>query len=148
MAAWLRENGLDGIHSQERYWALQIVDNLAEIERWRGGLDESLRRRFNHPQAIWVNWRKTVKTNEPQHPRVSRQSRKGSSGKLVFLTQDMIRRGREAGRERFPHAVGIDWDIATRVILNAAIRDQNDLLSLIGEPKQPPAKPASIEMHA
>jgi hypothetical protein len=45
MSAFLAENGLDQIRSQERYWALQIVDNLAEIERWRLTIDDAARRR-------------------------------------------------------------------------------------------------------
>jgi hypothetical protein len=37
MGAWLKEHGLDGVNNQERYRALLILENLAEIETWRAG---------------------------------------------------------------------------------------------------------------
>jgi hypothetical protein len=144
---WFRDNGLDGIHSQERYWALQIIDNLDEIERWRASLDDAQRRRFNHPQAIWVNWRKTIKTKAPQRQRASRglQLRKGSNGRPVFFDGEMIRRASVAIRENWCN----DTIRLARVALEAAIRDMNDLIAL-AEPKRPPAKPVPAEaaLHA
>jgi hypothetical protein len=39
-----------------------ILENLPAIERWRDGLEETQRRRLNHPNAIWAHWRRATKT--------------------------------------------------------------------------------------
>jgi hypothetical protein len=85
----LRDVGLDGINNQERYRATLVMENLAAIERWREGLDEGLRRRLNHPNAIWSHWHRT------QKPRRTIETPRPLVGKLVKPprpTGDMLRR--------------------------------------------------------
>jgi hypothetical protein len=66
MGEWLRNNGFDGIGAQERYRAGLVLENLTSIEKWRAELDETQRRRLNHPAAIWHAWRKAAGADSRQ----------------------------------------------------------------------------------
>jgi hypothetical protein len=83
MADFLVEHGLDQVRSQERYWALQIVDNLDAVASWRATIDDAQRRRFNHPQSIWLHWRKTTQVNGKRKGR-SPRTLAGTRVKPVF----------------------------------------------------------------
>jgi hypothetical protein len=60
IGTWLRQHGLDQIPGQERHMALKVLDQLDAIERWRAGLDPAVRRRLNHPNAVWWRWRRST----------------------------------------------------------------------------------------
>jgi hypothetical protein len=62
MRRWLRKNGLADIVPQERYKLLLILENLTAIEAWSAKLSLELRRRLNHPGAIWSRWRQASAT--------------------------------------------------------------------------------------
>jgi hypothetical protein len=55
---WLEENGFDWLNKTTRAQLLKIIDNLAEIERWRAGLSAQDRLTINHPDAITRRWQK------------------------------------------------------------------------------------------
>jgi hypothetical protein len=56
MGRWLAENGLDEVGQQLRHRVLACMDNLAEIEAWRAGLDAEVRNRLNHPDSVFWRW--------------------------------------------------------------------------------------------
>jgi len=68
MGHWLLEHGFDGINNQERYRAILVFENRAEIEAWRNGLDEAKRRRINHPNAAWALWRRAMRPVQSPAP--------------------------------------------------------------------------------
>jgi hypothetical protein len=125
MGLWLANAGLDGIHQQERYWALKIVDNIAEIEAWRATLDDAGRRHFNHPQSIWTHWRRSLGAERSKPP--PREQRRPRSGRAIFWGQDHIRRAAHAMRE----SRSSDYFVLARVALQAAIRTESDIEALL-----------------
>lgn len=144
MTSWLDRTGLSDLHTQERYWALQIVDNLAAITRWRDGLDDAKRRRLNHPQAIWINWRGTTSPNKPVTRAVRADAAVARKGRSIFFPQDMIRRGAMAMRE----ARTKDLFALTRTCLEAAIRSEADISELLPDaPDREPRSDARSAVH-
>jgi hypothetical protein len=144
-ARWLRQTGLDGLNDQERSRSLLVLKNLPAILEWRAGVDEAQRDRFNHPNSVWINWRRSVRPipTEPG-PRVTRHSKP----KAIFWSQDAIRRAAVALRECYSN----DTFVMARRALEAAIRCEADLLLLL--PADPPAKkprqiaaPAALELQ-
>ena len=127
MGAWLRENGFDTISTQERYRALLCLENLTAIETWREGLDEAQRRTLNHPGACWAHFQASkVKQPAPRaHVKASRP-KKGSS-RAIHWPQDALRRAAAALRE----SRSADLFVMARVALEAAIRNEADLLALM-----------------
>lgn len=154
MADWLAANGI-GICSAERYWSLALADNAAAIRKWRDGLDDATRRRLNHPQAVWMNWRKSqgakkpaarrdyIKSDRPKH---DMPNRTGGHAAQVRWPQDMLKRTAIAMRE----SRSADWFVLARVALEAAIRNQDDLVALLAasEPKPKTVKPLSAAIMA
>jgi hypothetical protein len=89
MGAWLRENGLDGVSTQERYRAVLVLENLPAIELWREALPEERRRKLNHPGAVWAHWHRTQRVPR-QHVQAGQST---VAGKLPARpTGDMLRR--------------------------------------------------------
>lgn len=138
MGDWLRSNGLHGISPQERYRALLVLENLPAISAWRDGLDEAQRRRLNHPSSVWARWRRA--TNVAPH--VQHVARRGTPtpmakgyGRPIYWPADALRRAATAIRE----ARSADTYILARRALEAAIRNESDLLTLL----EPPAKQRS-----
>jgi hypothetical protein len=138
MAEWLRQNGLENIQQQVRYRLLQVLDNLPAIEAWRAGLDEKERDRLNHPDSVWWHWQRSLKAGEPRAPqrRIDRPraqvGRSHTGCRPVNFSQDAIRRAALAMRENFTN----DIFVLARIALEAAIRNESDLVELL--PAAPP----------
>lgn len=58
MGRWLEANGFHGLTGQERYAALQVVERIADIERWRATLSEDQRRRWNSPGCVMTQFKR------------------------------------------------------------------------------------------
>jgi hypothetical protein len=61
----LREAGLASVDAPERYKIIKVVENLAEVSRWRESLSPAERRRCNHPSTLWIGWRRATKAAKP-----------------------------------------------------------------------------------
>jgi hypothetical protein len=167
MGAWLRQAGLDGINNQERYRALLVLENISAISAWRDGLDETQRRRLNHPGAIWAHWQRALKgnaatgggcppavgktrtqaaetTQQRQHvvQHVTAAAEAARRGRAVYWSQDAIRRAHHAMLD----SKSSDLLTLARAALEAAIRTEADLLALL--PADPPGKPAPRSISA
>lgn len=131
--SWLRENGLDGVNNQERYLALLILENLAEIEGWRAGLDEAKRRRLNHPGAVWHAWRRRETEAERSAPTirnvVKRSMPSHKDGRPVHWPQDVVRRAAMALRE----CQSNDIFVLARAALESAIPTEDVLVEMIDQ---------------
>lgn len=127
---WLHDNGLGGITSQERYRALLVLDNLPAIEQWRSGLSEARGRQLNHPGAVWSAWKQATAT-EPRRQCV-RSAKAHGYGKAIHWPPDALRRAATAIRE----ARSIDTFILARRALEAAVRNETDLLALLEPPRK------------
>jgi hypothetical protein len=141
--AWLRDHGLDGIDTQQRYRCILCVENLQRIEEWRSTLDEKKRNALNHPGAIWAHWRRSLKATAPapqrQHivKRIAAAGDTARQGRAIYWPQECLRRGHEAMLKCRSN----DLLKLCRVALEAAIRDQADLLALL--PADPPTTSTS-----
>ncbi|MGM4870671.1 hypothetical protein AB7645_05520 [Bradyrhizobium sp. 956_D2_N1_5] len=135
MALWLESNGLDGLHQQERWWALKVVDNLAEIDNWRANLDDASRRRWNHPQSAWDNWRRSQGHARPRRTRrtPTLKQRPRTYARPVFWGQDHLRRAANAIRE----CRSSDCIVLARAALEAAIPNEAALFTLLERPEPP-----------
>jgi hypothetical protein len=144
MGHWLASNGFDQISNQERYRAIVCVENREAIEKWRETLEEAHRRRLNHPNAVWFGWRKSLRPAEAPSPRqhVVKGVKTHREDKPIYWPQDAIRRAATAMRE----SMSSDLFVLARVGLEAAIRDEHDLLELLPAPKRPPVRSTSVEM--
>lgn len=142
MGLWLAGNGLDGINNQERYRIILVVENLPAILAWRESLGEDMRRKLNHPGAIWAHWSKagTVKPEVvPRRQPIARREpvRNGSThtgSRGVFWTQEHLRRAHRAMLD----SKSSDFLKLARCALEAAIRNEDDLFALIDTPGRPP----------
>jgi hypothetical protein len=140
MSLWLHEAGLDGISNQERYRALLVLENLPAITAWREGLPEEKRRRANHPNTIWrgfVQQRKGSDMSQASGHRAELPTRrKGTGGfRPIGVPQDAIRRAALAMREHWSN----DTMQLARVALQAAIRNELDVLELLPDAQPKPA---------
>jgi hypothetical protein len=130
MGAWLRDAGPDEINNQERYRVLLILENLPAIQNWREGLDETQRRRLNHPNAIWAHWRRRQtdgKRSAPAQHFVKIATPSHRNGRPIYFGQDILRRAAMALRETRSN----DTFVVARAVLEAAIRSKNDLIELL-----------------
>jgi hypothetical protein len=133
MTGWLRANGFDDINQQVRYRLLQCIENIIAIEKWRSGLDEQSRRKYNHPDSVWANWRRSTSITpsrcaDPRpRPQFTGKAVNGSYHRPVHFGQDVIRRAGQAMREAWSNDV---YKLAA-VALHAAIRNEGDLLALL-----------------
>jgi hypothetical protein len=131
---WLEDNGLDDISAQERYKAIKCVEHEDEIEALLATLSPEMRRRLNHPNAVWNFFRKSreipkepihrhvVASAMPSHPR----------GRPIHWSQDDIRTGAAAMRESGSR----DWFVLAKQCLEAVIPTEHTLLAKL----EPPAK--------
>jgi len=140
--AWLRGNGLDGISNQERYRAILVLENLPAIEQWRATLHETKLRKFNHPNAIWAHWQRSIKepaeVKSPRRPPVTASLRRGGPTRAVCFPQDFLRRAHRAMLE----SRSSDFLTLARRALEAAIRNDTDLLELLPVTRRSPNAPA------
>jgi hypothetical protein len=132
MTEWLKANSFDDINQQVRYRVLQCVENIVEIEKWRSGLDEQSRLRFNHPDSVWSHWRRSIAITpirypEPRPRQANGTAVSGGYHRPISFDQQTIRR---AGI-----AIGDNWSNDTfklaAVALRAAIRNEAHLLALL-----------------
>lgn len=153
MRAWLRDNGLDGISTQERYRALLVLENLAAIEAWRDALPEATARRLNHPGAVWHAWRrsgskqsKPVATEHPLAPSIAAAAERSRRGKAVYWSQDALARAHVA----MLRSRSTDLLVLARLALQGAIRDEADLLKLLSPERltTSPIPETAIPAHA
>jgi hypothetical protein len=142
MSVWLRQAGLDGINNQERYRALQVLENLAQITTWRDTLPEAKRARLNHPNAIWAHWSRTRKkevcnmTTTPHRAGRPMRRTTGTGGfRPIGFPQDAIRRAALAMRESWSN----DTMALARIALAAAFRNELDILELLPDAQPKPA---------
>jgi len=149
MGQWLRQAGLDGVNPQERYRALLVLENLPAISAWRDGLDEVQRRRFNHPNSVWSRWKnsmqiktKTLPQREHVVQHIAAAAETARHGKPIYWSQDAMRRAHQAMLD----SRSSDFLTLARVALQAAIRNETDLLALL--PVAPPPKPAPRQIVA
>lgn len=63
---WLEDNGFKDIHQSTRAYLLRIMDEEAEVERWREQLSEDNQYRWNHPIIVWKQFQ-AYKRREGQH---------------------------------------------------------------------------------
>lgn len=142
MGAWLAERGLDGISTQERYRALLVLENLPAISAWRATLPPDVLRRLNHPNAIWQHFIKPGKVAHKLEPRPRPEApfvAKGATGRRpIFWPQEALRRAHRAMLD----ARSNDLLKLARCALEAAIRDEGDLLALLDDNTPPPRRPA------
>ena len=128
-AQWLATNGLGDLHQQERWWALKVVDHLTEIDNWRGTIDDANRRRWNHPQSAWDNWRRSQGRARSRRTRrtPTLKQRPRTYARPVFWGQDHLRRAANAIRE----CRSSDCIVLARAALEAAVRFEADIHSLL-----------------
>jgi hypothetical protein len=165
-ARWPRQSGLDGLNDQERSRALLVLQHLPAILIWRAGLDEAQRRRINHPNSVYLCWNRSITTAEtakrqdvvspkpaakrqPVVPSVTAPAETARHGKAkaIYWSQDTLRRAHQA----MLHSRSSDLLTLARVALQAAIRNEADLLALLDA--DPPARkprqicaPAALEL--
>jgi hypothetical protein len=144
MGRWLREAGLDGISNQERYRALQVLENLDAITAWRDALPASTRRALNYPAACFHRWRRETRTAPIRREAVKSAHR--GNGKAIHWPGDALRRAAIAIKESRTN----DCIVLAKAALQAAIRDETDLLMLLPEkPMLPRSRPMpAVELHA
>jgi hypothetical protein len=153
MGCWLRENGLGDVTPAERYKLLRILENLAAISQWRDTLPDKMRRKLNHPGAIWSHWRKAAMAKEncavsagfaehPQRLHIVTSGKRRKGGPPNRPSQDMVRHLWAAMRE----SGSGDYLVLAGVAAQAAL----DFLDLIHEPAptRAPANPAPVAAMA
>jgi hypothetical protein len=145
MGEFLRRHGFDEINNQERYRALQVLEHLETIERWRAGLPEAKRRRTNHPAAIWHAWSRATRPAAEPKPKAPPAFLpvSGNKARPIFWPQDAVRRAHRAMLD----SRSSDLLTLARCALEGAIRDENDLHSLLEERPSRRA-PANAAAHA
>jgi hypothetical protein len=57
---YLALHGLDRVHKTTRAIMVEAARNLAEIERWRAGLDPEARLDLNHPRVVLTHWKRSL----------------------------------------------------------------------------------------
>jgi hypothetical protein len=141
MGQFLRRHGFD-IDNQQRYRALLCLENENAIERWRASLSEKQRNLLNHPNAVWTHWmRATRPAIEPKTPTIRTN---GGKARPVFWPQDALRRAHRAMLD----CRSSDLLRLARVALEAAVRDENDLRSLLDETPRRPMPASADAVHA
>jgi hypothetical protein len=164
-ARWLRQSGLHGINDQERSRALLVLANLPAILEWRAGLDEAQRRRINHPNSVYLCWHRDTNPKPAKRPVVTKAAAAAAPAetarshpdvhhpyakpRAIFWNQDAIRRAHLA----MLHSGSSDLLKLARVALEAAVRNQADLIALMPAPAQAQVKkprqiaPTALELQ-
>mgnify|MGYP001417859242 CR=1 FL=1 len=68
MAEWLTRNKLDDIDKSHRSRLIDCIENLGAIEEWRATLTLGQRLTWNHPNIIWMHWRKAIEPAPVANP--------------------------------------------------------------------------------
>lgn len=144
MRAWLDENGLAEIDSQERRGAIHCVERQAEIDAWRSGLTDVERRRANHPNTIVKHMGRMTAPQRPGPKRSLIKAPKHADRRAVHWPQPFIRRAALAIAE----ARSNDTVRLAVAALTAAIQSEADLFQLLEQPQPPRSvkvRPPAVE---
>jgi hypothetical protein len=142
MGEWLKQHGFGDVNNQERYRIISASrtrprSNISALD-WT-----TPTARLNHPNAVWSHWpwrnqetesaapsaRSYVKAAMPSH----------KHGKPIHWPGDPIRRAASAIREVY----STDFYVMARRALEAAIRNEADLLELLLVDPPAPARRAA-----
>jgi hypothetical protein len=115
--------------AQERSRALLCMKNLPAIETWRAGLDEAQRRRLNHPGAVWVHWRRSLKVDQPSRIASMSLAARSCTGPAGRSTDRKMRSGEPPTALR--ECRSNDTFTLARIALEAALRSESDLIDLL-----------------
>jgi len=143
MRHWIDANGFSDMAQTERYSCHRLLENLTAITAWRDGLDEHRRLKNNHPHGVFWSWRRSLGLAPPLRKLPSAKKTNGKANHAGYhrplqFDQDMIKRAGDAMRQAWSNDV---YKLAT-IALQAAIRDERDILELLPDP---PAPKRSIE---
>jgi hypothetical protein len=106
------------------------------IEAWRATLEDAKKRPLNYPRSVW-HARRSTKAETPRPPRrqqvvvkrVSATAEAARQGRAIYWPHDAMRRAHQAMLDSRSH----DLLILARAALQAAIRNEGDLLALLSE---------------
>jgi hypothetical protein len=139
MKKWLTQNGLNDINDQERYRVILCLENLSAIEKWRNDLPWAQRVRLNNAKAVWGRWKKSTTQPKPEN-RASRDAGSDIESleaempkeryvgrRQIHWDQDAIQRAAAAIRSSY----STDFIVMARRALEAAVRDETDLMALL-----------------
>jgi hypothetical protein len=137
--------------AQERYRALLCMENLPAIEACRPTLDDAKKRTLNHPGAVWHAWRGSTKAETPRPSsrqqvvvkRVTAAADAARQGRAIYWPQDAMRRAHQAMLDSRSQ----DLLTLARAALQAAIRNEGDLLALLPEQPATSTPRCSVEKH-
>jgi hypothetical protein len=145
MGAWLKQHGLDGIDNQQRYRAIQCIENLQAIDAWRAALDDRKKRSLNHPGACWHAWKRSTKEAAPaakQPVKTAMPSHK--HGRPIYWPEHCLRRAHEAMLK----SRSSDLLVLARCALEAAIPSEHVLIELLDAAQPQPARAAAAHAAA
>jgi len=130
MADWLSSHGLDDIEVQERRGAIWMVENEAELARWRKGLTSAEIRNCNHPSTILRHYRAGTRP-QPRGPKKGapavRHTAKTANGTYPprhRASQDLIRMFWTALRETGSNDYAVLAAVAARLHLDLISKDR------------------------
>jgi hypothetical protein len=81
MGRWLRENGFDGLNTQERHNAVRCAEHEEQIEGWRETLTDIQRRKYNSASCVWNYYKKATR----QQTTGKRGPHNGKSARIIEL---------------------------------------------------------------
>ncbi|MGJ4928606.1 hypothetical protein ACQR1I_14225 [Bradyrhizobium sp. HKCCYLS2038] len=142
MSGWLADHGLGDIDRMDQFWSMQMADNVEAVAAWRDALPELKRRRYTTPHGIVSGWRKSLRCplqkvrNIVQKPR----SPSKAKGAPIGFSGETIRRAAVAMRDEWCN----DVFVLARVALQAAIRNEADLIELLPVKRGHPVHPAPV----
>jgi len=146
---WLLANDLQEIDSHERRGSIVMVENLVEIEGWRATLSAVEIRRCNHPNSVLAHWRRKtrpMRSGPKTYVHTAKATNVRRNGRPIKFDQQMIKRAGAAMRQSWSNDV---YSLAT-IALQAAIRDERDILELLPDPPKPAPRqsgaPVALEL--
>jgi hypothetical protein len=92
--ALLGKFGFENIDKGDRARLFEVMDKLAEIERWRATLTQSQRLPLNHPTTVLRRWKTAMVVTSPQDPRKASAVAKLKQS-IVALSEENHRLKRE-----------------------------------------------------
>ncbi|MBB4261414.1 MULTISPECIES: hypothetical protein [unclassified Bradyrhizobium] len=112
MAEWLSENGFAEIDKAVRARLLECLEFRSEIDKWISQLTAGERFRFNHPDTVLRNWRKSTAVPDPgAQPKTSPYAQLKTAHVAVLEENHRLRRSVEA----LPESVWKPTDTASAI---------------------------------
>jgi hypothetical protein len=144
---WLDANEFREMPFGIRSSCCVLADNIDAIQSWRATLPASEQASQNHPQVIMRRYRRATEAEVSQIRRhvvtkVTAKATKRAPCTTVRWPQAAIKRAGDAMRQSWSNDC---YRLAT-IALQAAIRDERDILELL--PADPPPKPAPRQIAA